>query len=145
MLHSSSAIEFYSILKKKKKKNYVSQIQDKSRFAVTVFGDSERIYDVGRGSSFLDSARFYRFFHNASYKVFVLKGRLFILENKIETEVVKNGRISSFSVVSIAERICVYMVPMILIIVQVFFYVCFAPKIVEVKVHVKIIRQKTKR
>ena len=59
MLHSSSAIELYLILKKKKKKkNYVSQIQDKSRFAVTVFGDSERIYDVGRGSSFLDSTRF---------------------------------------------------------------------------------------
>ena len=36
----------------------MSEIQDKSRFVSTVPSDSERIYDVGRGSSFLDSARF---------------------------------------------------------------------------------------
>ena len=57
MLHSSPVIEFYSVLINKKK-NYVSQIQDKSRFAVNVFGGSERIYGVGRGSGFIDYARF---------------------------------------------------------------------------------------
>ena len=30
------------------KKNCLSQIQDKSRFFVTAFGDSKRIYDVER-------------------------------------------------------------------------------------------------
>ena len=49
-------IEIYSDLINKK--NCLSQIQDKSRFFVTVFGNSKRIYDVERGSSFLDSARF---------------------------------------------------------------------------------------
>ena len=49
-------IELYSDLINKK--NCLSQIQDKSRFFVTVFGNSKRIYDVERGSSFLDSARF---------------------------------------------------------------------------------------
>ena len=44
MLHSSPFIEFYSSFIKKKKN--VSQIQDKSLFVVTLFGDSKRVYDV---------------------------------------------------------------------------------------------------
>ena len=44
MLHSSPLIEFYCILINKKIN--ASQIQDKSRFSVTVFGDGKRIYDV---------------------------------------------------------------------------------------------------
>ena len=49
MLHSSLVIWFYSNLidkKKIKNKKNVSQTQDNSRFIVTVFGNSKRIYDV---------------------------------------------------------------------------------------------------
>ena len=54
---------------------------------MTVFGESKKIYDVERGSSFLDSASFYKLFSPCDYKVFVLKGRLIISKNKIiETE-----------------------------------------------------------
>ena len=80
MLDICPFIEFYSILINKKKIK-VSQIQDKSRFVVTVFGDSKRMY---RGSSFLDSARFSKYFHSASYKVFVLKVGFIILEKKLK-------------------------------------------------------------
>ena len=74
-------IELYSGLINKK--NCVSQIQDKPRFFVIAFGDSKMIYNVERGSSFLDSAKFSKFFHRVSYKVFVLKDRLINSKNKI--------------------------------------------------------------
>ena len=74
-------IELYSGLINKK--NCVSQIQDKPQFFVTAFGDSKMIYNVERGYSFLDSARFSKFFHHVSYKVFIPKGRLINSKNKI--------------------------------------------------------------
>ena len=73
MLHSSPFIELYSVLINKK--NNVSQIQGKSRFVVTVSGDSKRIDDV-KGLQFPWFCQILNVFLSASYKVLILKGEL---------------------------------------------------------------------
>ena len=78
---------------------------------MTVFGDSSRIYDVERDSSFLDSGRLEKFFHRVSYKVFVLKDRLIISKHKI----IETGVVVLYSINN--RRICAYVVPMLQIFV----------------------------
>ena len=59
ILYNYPAIEFYYVLINKGIK--VTQIQNRSWFVVTVFGDRKKTCNVVRGSSFLDSPDFTKF------------------------------------------------------------------------------------